>query len=84
MSTVNQLIQRLQKLVKEDPSVGKLHVYSNSPMDAEYAFLLGHPAGVYVGEVYETECNSYVEEDPERLAEEGGAKVVRAVVIDTH
>ena len=43
---VKQLIAQLQKLVKADPSVAKLPVYSNSPMDAEYAFILGHPMGV--------------------------------------
>ena len=75
--TAQQLLEHLKSVIKRDPSAANLPVYSNSPMDAEYAFPLGHQRGAYVGEVYETESDTFVEKTED-------AKVVRALVIDTH
>lgn len=80
---VKQLIERLQELIKADPSVAELPVYSNSPMDAEYVFNLGHPQGAYVGEVYqEDDGDAFV--SSQHIVEGASFKEVRAVVIDTH
>lgn len=86
MPTVNDLIARLQQLVKEDPSVGELPVYTNGPMDAEYAFELGHANGVYVNDdLTSTEdCHTYINQGEVPEDNEGDVTTVRAVVIDTH
>jgi len=81
MSNVNDLIAHLQQLVKDDPSVGTLPFYSNSPMDAEYVFSGSHTA-VSVQDVYETDHDTFI--DPDSVPSDEQATTIRAVVFDTH
>lgn len=83
MSNVNNLIASLQALVAQDPSVGLLPYYTNSPMDGEFAFA-GNHHGIYVGEVQEEE-GGQVYMDTDSLPEDiGEVTPIRAVIIDSH
>jgi len=87
--TVNQMRKRLDALVKKDPSIGKLPIYCNSPMDDLYAYSVAHSSAIFAGEVHvvKASADAFVDRDnADDCAEEEESTVhdVRAVVIDTH